>query len=243
MDSPPAGNGAREVFQRFVEAARLRPQQYQDIDLVAVAAELGQHPAELEERILTWRDAGWIEYRAGIRDLLLELLAPPADAKTALPAMLDDLAVRRARQIEALKGYVNARARVCRQQVVADYFGETIPGGKCGLCDHCQPRAGAPARPHRKLATTNATASHDEASVRAIILGCLRNLPYQVGVGGLVKILRGSIDVSQTATRLEQYGALASLSRKKLEGIITAMIADGSLLRDANAEYPMLRLP
>ena len=243
LDSPPAGNGARDAFQRFLQAARLRPQQYQDIDLVAIATVLGLHPAELEERILTWRDAGWIEYRAGIRDLLLELLAPPADAKTALPAMLDDLAVRRARQIEALKGYVNARARVCRQQVVADYFGETIPGGKCGLCDHCQPGAGAPTRPHRKLATTNATASHDEASVRAIILGCLRNLPYQVGVGGLVKILRGSIDVSQTATRLEQYGALASLSRKKLEGIITAMIADGSLLRDANAEYPMLRLP
>ena len=79
--------------------------------------------------------------------------------------------------------------------------------------------------------------------MRAIILACLRDLPYQVGVGGLVKILRGSIDVSQTATRLEQYGALASLPRKKLEAAIAAMVADGSLLRDASAEYPMLRLP
>ena len=76
-----------------------------------------------------------------------------------------------------------------------------------------------------------------------MILTCLRDLPYQVGVGGLVKILRGSIDVSQTATHMEHYGALAGLSRKKLEAVIAAMVADGSLLRDASAEYPMLRLP
>jgi ATP-dependent DNA helicase RecQ len=243
LDSSPAGHGEREAFQRFLQAARLRPQQYQDIDLVAVAAELGLRPAELEERILTWRDVGCLEYRAGIRDLLLELLAPPADAKTALPAMLDDLAVRRTRQIEALKAYVHAPARVCRQQFVADYFGETIPGGKCGLCDHCQPCAGASPRPRRRPAATSAQVSYDDASVRTIVLACLRDLPYQVGVGGLVKILRGSIDVSQTATRLEQYGTLARLTRKRLEAVIAAMVADGSLLRDASAEYPTLRLP
>jgi ATP-dependent DNA helicase RecQ len=243
LDSPPAGYSERVGFQRFLQTARIRPQQYQDIDLVAVAAELGLRPVDLEERILTWRNAGWVEYRAGIRDLLLELLAPPADAKTALPEMLDDLAERRTRQIEALKGYVNAPARVCRQQVVADYFGEQIPGEKCGLCDHCQPRAGASPRPRRRSATTSAAASQDEASIRAIILSCLRDLPYQVGIGGLVKILRGSIDVSQTATHLEQYGTLASLPRKKVEAVIAAMVTDGSVLRDASAEYPMLRLP
>jgi ATP-dependent DNA helicase RecQ len=243
LDSPPAGHGEHDAFQRFLQAARLRPRQHQDIDLVAVAAALSLYPAELEECILTWRDVGWLKYRAGIRDLLLELQPPPADAKTALPAMLDDLAVRRTRQIEALKAYVNARPRVCRQHVVAEYFGESIPGGKCGRCDHCQPRPSASPRPRQRLAATGGTASHDEASIRAIILACLRDLPYQVGVGGLVKILRGSIDVSQTATRLEQYGALASLPRKKLEAAIAAMVADGSLLRDASAEYPMLRLP
>jgi ATP-dependent DNA helicase RecQ len=243
LDSPPAGHGEHDAFQRFLQAARLRPKQYQDIDLVAAAAALGLYPAELEERILTWRDAGWLEYRAGIRDLLLELQLPPADAKTALPAMLDDLAVRRTRQIEALKAYVNTRPRVCRQQVVAEYFGETVPGGNCGLCDHCQPRAHISAKPRRAAGSMNTSFSHDEASIRTIILSCLRDLPYQVGVGGLVKILRGSIDVSQTATRLEQFGALASLSRKMLEAVIAAMVADGSLVRDASAEYPMLRLP
>jgi ATP-dependent DNA helicase RecQ len=243
LDAPPAGYGEHDVFQQFLQVARLRPRQHQERDLVATAAALGLYPAELEERILTWRDAGWLEYRAGIRDLLLELQPPPADAKSALPAMLDDLAVRRARQIEALKGYANARPRLCRQQVVAEYFGETIPGGKCGHCDHCQPRRGASPRLLRSPAATSGTVSHDEASICASILACLRDLPYQVGVGGLVKILRGSIDVSQTATRLEQYGTLANLPRKKLEAVIAAMVADGSLLRDASAEYPMLRLP
>jgi hypothetical protein len=49
--------------------------------------------------------------------------------------------------------------------------------------------------------------------------------------------------VNQTATRLERYGALANLTRKEAETIIAAMVADGGLLRDASAEYPMLRLP
>jgi ATP-dependent DNA helicase RecQ len=240
---PPAGHGEHDTFQQFVETAHLRPQQHQDSDLVAVAAALGVRPAELEERILTWRDAGRLEYRAGIRDLLLELCAPPTNAKTALPALLDDLAVRRARQIEALKQYVNAPLRNCRQQVVARYFGETIPGGRCGLCDHCQPRARSTARPRRAALGVIAPTGQDEASLRDTILACLRELPYQVGVGGLVKILRGSIDVSPTATRTAQYGTLAGLTRKRLEDVIAAMVSDGSLLRDASAEYPLLRLP
>jgi ATP-dependent DNA helicase RecQ len=241
LDSPPVDHGDQNAFQQFAEAARLRSQQYQDIDLVAVA--LSILPAELEERILTWRDAGLLEYRAGIRDLLLELCAPPADARTALPAMLDGLATRRARQIEALKVYAHARARICRQQVVASYFGESIPGGRCGLCDHCRPHARSTARSRRVSTGATAPASHDEAAVRSIILDCLRELPYHVGVGGLVKILRGSIDVSPTATRAAQYGALSGLKRKRLEEAIGAMVEDGTLMRDASAEYPTLRLP
>ncbi len=78
--------------------------------------------------------------------------------------------------------------------------------------------------------------------MRSIILDCLRELPYQVGVGGLVKILRGSVDVSPTAARAAHYGALASLPRKRLEQAIGAMVEDGSLVRDADAQYPTLRL-
>jgi ATP-dependent DNA helicase RecQ len=240
---PPAGQGEQDAFQRFVQAARLRPHQHQDVDLVAVASELSMSPSALEERILTWRDGGWVEYRSGMRDMLLEICPPPSDAKTALPALLSDLAARRARQIDALRGYVRAPTYLCRQQVVARYFGEEIPGGKCGLCDHCQPRARASTRPRHATSAPAALSSHDETSLRAVILACLRDLPYQVGVGGLVKILRGSIDVSPTGTRSAQYGTLATLSRKRLEAVIAAMVADGALLRDASAAYPTLRLP
>jgi ATP-dependent DNA helicase RecQ len=144
ITSPPAGHIEHDAFQRFLQAARLRP-------------------VEMEERFLTWRDAGWLEYRAGIRDLLLELCAPPADAKTALPALLDDLAVCRTHQIDAR------------------YFGETIPGGKCGLCDHCQPRARTAARPPRAAGNAHARSSYDEASLCDIILACLRDLPVASG--------------------------------------------------------------
>jgi hypothetical protein len=65
LDWPPAGHCEHGACQHFLQAARLRPQQYQDIDLVAVAAASGRYPAELEERILTWRDAGRLGFRAG----------------------------------------------------------------------------------------------------------------------------------------------------------------------------------
>jgi hypothetical protein len=229
------------AFHAFVAAARLRPQQFQTLDPLALAAQLGVSPAALEERLLAWRDAGLLDYRDGMRDLLIELCPPPADGKTALPELLARLEERRERQLAALAAYTHASE--CRQVVIARHFGERLPAGRCGVCDRCHPdvtASGATRGAFRRKPRPPRV--RDTAVVRATILACLRELPYAVGVSGLVRILRGAADVAPTGTRVAQFGALAGVGKTRLTREIEALIAEGALERDATAEYPLLRL-
>lgn len=240
----PAGTDEEAAFRAFLTAAGLRPSQLAPLDLVGLAARLETSPPALEEQLLTWRDAGLIEYREGARDLLLEICPPPADGKTKLPELLESLGERHERQIAALVAYT--RATVCRQRVVAHHFGERLPVAACGSCDRCDPRAvlaqdGTTATgksPHRPRLER----IRDDAEVRDTILACLREVPYAVGVSGLVRILRGSADTGQAAQRLATYGALAAVSQARLKHEIEALIDAGTLERDESGEYPMLRM-
>jgi hypothetical protein len=78
--------------------------------------------------------------------------------------------------------------------------------------------------------------------MRAAVLACLRELPYAVGVKGLILILTGSTNTAASAQRIPSFGALAGASKAALTREIQAMIAEGLLARDDTAEYPTLRL-
>ncbi|HEV7128230.1 MAG TPA: RQC domain-containing protein, partial [Ktedonobacterales bacterium] len=80
------------------------------------------------------------------------------------------------------------------------------------------------------------------ADVRAAILGCLRELPYAVGVTGLVAILRGSPNTPASAARLAQFGACADTSRTLLNRAVQALLDEGALERYMKDQYPMLRI-
>ncbi len=224
----------------FAAAARLRPQQFQTLDLVALAAQLGQTPAALEEQLLAWHDAGLLEYRESARDLLLEIAPPPADGKTLLPALLDALVERHDRQVGDLLAYT--RDAGCRQRTIARHFGERLPGGRCGVCDRCRPAeadgssAGGAARKQR------APRIRDDGVLREHIVGCLRELPYAVGISGLVRILTGSPDTGAAGARSPHFGALVGVSKARLTREIQALVAEGQLERDETAEFPLLRL-
>ncbi len=198
-------------------------------------------PAALEEQLLAWRDAHLLEYREGARDLLIEISAPPADGRTRLPELLDALAARRERQLDALLAYADAGE--CRQVVIARYFGERLPVRACGICDHC--------RPDTSWATSEASGSRrkprpprvrDGAVVRQTILACLGDLSYGVGISGLIRILRGSVDVAPSGTRSSHYGALAGVGQARLVREIEALLAEGILEREVDAQYPLLRV-
>jgi ATP-dependent DNA helicase RecQ len=234
----PAENSA---FRAFTSAAHLRPWQFQTLDLVALSAALKLAPAALEERLLRWRDAGLIEYRAGARDLLLEICLPPADGKSALPEMLDALAERHERQVDALVAYT--RSTRCRQRVIARHFGEQLPVRACGVCDRCRSGdADEPVAAPRPDRQPRPAASPSDAAVRAVIVDCLRELPYAVGVKGLVRILRGSPDTAPSGQRSPHFGALAALGPTRLTREVQALVAEGALERYEREAYPMLRV-
>jgi hypothetical protein len=238
----PADPAEAATFRAFTSAAHLRPWQFQTLDLVALGAALKLAPAALEERLLNWRDDGLIEYRAGARDLLLEICPPPADGKSALPELLDALAERHERQVDALVAYT--RSTQCRQRVIARHFGERLPVPACGVCDRCRTgNADEPAvapRPWRQ--PRPAEAPLDTAAVHAVIVDCLRELPYAVGVRGLVHILRGSPDTALSGQRSPHFGALAALGPTRLTREVQALVADGTLERYEREDYPMLRV-
>jgi ATP-dependent DNA helicase RecQ len=226
------------AFQAFCAAAHLRPWQFQTLDLLALAAQLSLAPAALEERLLSWRDAGLIEYRDGARDLLLEVCAPPADGRTALPALLEAIAERHERQVASLVAYT--RATECRQRVIARHFGERLRVATCGTCDCCR---GVVSEALSRLTRRRARRQTrpDVATVRTSVLACLRELPYEVGITGLVRILTGSVDTGPGAARLSQFGAMADLAKTRLKREIEAMVTAGLLERDEGGAYPVVR--
>jgi ATP-dependent DNA helicase RecQ len=236
LPSDPIEAGA---FRAFTSAAHLRPRQFQTLDLVALAAQLGLTPAALEERLLGWRDAGLLNYRDGARDLLLEISPPPAEGKTALPTLLDALADRHDSQVDALVAYT--KAAQCRQRVIARHFGERLPVPACGQCDICRGSSapGPTSMPRHRI---RAGPLPDAANVRATVLACLRELPYEVGITGLVRILLGSANTGISATRSPHFGALRDLGPTRLTREVQAMVADGTLERYESGQYPMVRV-
>jgi len=242
--SSPNGTSAA-ALGAFVATAHLRPQQFQTLDLLALAAHLRMSVAALEERLLAWCDAGLLDYRDGARDLLIELCTPPVDGKTRLPELLSRLEERRERQLAALVAYTHAID--CRQVVIARHFGDRLPVRACGVCDRCRPGSALGSGTRAAFGRSRSSGTRpprvrDTAVMRATILSCLRELPYAVGVSGLVHILRGSVDVAESGTRSAHFGALAGVPKKHLMREIEAMVAEGILERDAAAAYPLLRV-
>jgi DNA-binding IclR family transcriptional regulator len=63
-----------------------------------------------------------------------------------------------------------------------------------------------------------------------------------VGKKGLVNILRGSLVASIGADRCRQHGALAGLSRARIERLAEALVERGYLERDTSGEWPLFRV-
>jgi len=218
-------------FERFVSAARLRPDQPLSVDLKSVCARADFDPREVESRLLQWCDRGWLEYRGMGRDMLLELLPPPSDASQRVADLLEEYCVEQDKRIEEMVAYATTSG--CRHNHLGAYFGGQ-PVADCRSCDNCT----APTFTPEERPVKKAPPSVHPART---ILQCVSHLPFPLGKPGLSKVLKGSIASSVGADRCPEYGALAYLSLSAIVRQIELLIAEGYLSREEHG-YRLIAL-
>jgi ATP-dependent DNA helicase RecQ len=206
----------------FCQAARLRPGQPLTLDLVDVAQQAGLSLDDIERRVLDWADAGWLSYRPAGRDLLLELLPPPADAAQRIATLLERYETIQAQRVDEITAY--ARTVRCRHGHLNAYLGgRTIE--RCGACDNCveippPPDAGLP----------------DEREQLLTILRCVDAAPWSWGRHTLMRILRGDArprpgarSLHEKARDQAEFGALVFRSKTAVERIVDRLEYGGFL--------------
>lgn len=218
----------------FLAAARLTPYVLQSVDLVWLAQRLGLSVPDLEERLLTWRDADLLEYRGGSRQMLMELLPAPRDATERLQTLLETLQSQREAQIERLADY--AKSTTCRHKTIARHFAERLMRA-CGVCDRCAPE--------RAVVSARTGAGRPDGlsagvALDQMILACLLSLRHGVSKTGLARTLAGSIAAPPQGKHSAYYGRLADMKIREIEHAIERLIDSGYLCRAEDDEYRRL---
>lgn len=245
LDIPTSANvaltaaGARdgdEEFSRFARAARLKVGHRLSPEPLELAERSGVAPNEVEEKLLKWRDAGWLAYRGSGRVMLIERLPAPADSKRRL----EELIARHAsvQEARAARMVDYAETRRCRHEFVCGHFSEAA-GGRCAACDNCAPQQQPYERVSREARPSRSTLS-DEA-VRRAILQTARSLSGQVGFTGLVKALKGSVSSHIKRDRCPSFGVLADRPKTTIERWVSDLLESGQLERDGG-EYRLISL-
>ncbi len=187
---------ADDALAAFCEAARLSPEQWLTLDLVDVAHRAGLPLDDIEQRLLTWQDEGWLSYRPSGRDLTLKLLPPPKDARDRVAALLERYETIQAQHVDEITVY--AQTDRCRHGHLNAYLGGR-PIQRCEACDNCI-----------QIPPPLDIGLPDKHEQRLIILRCVAGAPWSWGRQSLKYILRGS---PKAPARAQQghpgFGALA----------------------------------
>ncbi|MCC6313886.1 MAG: hypothetical protein IT337_07710 [Thermomicrobiales bacterium] len=80
-----------------------------------------------------------------------------------------------------------------------------------------------------------------QADARAV-LEALHTAPFPVGKTGLTRLLEGSVTSRIQADRSRHFGALADLSKSRIEGIVDDLVEAGDLAYDRSGKFPVLAL-
>ncbi|NTW97696.1 MAG: RecQ family ATP-dependent DNA helicase, partial [Oscillochloris sp.] len=119
-DAPPPEPEA----ERVASLAGLEPGLWQEVNLLQLAEQVGWPPADLEGAMLRWHDAGYLRYRGGPRQVLIELLSAPPDVAARIDTLLADYQERQIQRVDAVAAY--ARASECRHRSIAAHFGQRL---------------------------------------------------------------------------------------------------------------------
>jgi ATP-dependent DNA helicase RecQ len=217
-----------DELQTVVSAARLRPGQPLDIDLITLAARAGSSPDALERQLLRWHDQGLLRYESSARDVLLELRPASADVGSRIDALLAEYGTRQDARIEAITIY--ARGLTCRHRAIAAHFGERLAPCQ-SACDICTPNTSD----GRRKATTNSSSAPLQRSlpgdqrplpaVAQAILAAVQELPGQLNDKELVCVLLGEPGYPSCAA----FGQLAGADFLAIRQAIVALVRAGRL--------------
>ena len=200
-------------FNRFVAAARLRPQQ----EVVRSYAELVQQSAidadQLEAQLLNWQQEGVLAVAASGRDVLLELPPPPADGTERITALLDRHSAIQAQRISEIVGY--ARTRRCLHGHLAGYLGGQ-PRQRCAVCNRCVGES--------LLPSTQSALPSDEDQLR-MILWVLQSQSW--GRRTLIYLLRGDEKAGDRAHQSKAFGRMNFRSESALDAMIGELVDHG----------------
>jgi len=217
-------------FADFTSTARLRPAQRLPLNAMELVERTGIPPQDIEAKLLTWQDRGWIWYHASGRAMLLEIPNPRGKERQTLERMLDYYDEAQKSRIDKLFDF--AGSKKCRHGMIAAHFGET-PVRNCGACDNCSPRKVVESVQSAQPRTVAAP----ESDIAQVILQVVAAMPFQVGRSGLLKVLKGSIESPLNESRFRLFGVLSNHNKSAIEKEIDDLIAKGSLARDPEPYY------
>jgi ATP-dependent DNA helicase RecQ len=198
---------------QFCSAARLQPGQSVIRDLLKVAAEAGLDARHLEQRILSWAAAGFLDYRSSARDPLLEVLPGPQDAKRRVRLLLEQYENIQRQRVAEVVAY--ATTRRCRHGHISAYLGGRVIAS-CQSCDSCRPAKAQP--PPVEL-----------PDVCTQLQAILQAAAHGWGQGNLVIILRGLPNAPPAARGGPGFAALAFRSETAIQHMIAGLVEAGFL--------------
>ncbi|NTW04006.1 MAG: hypothetical protein HGA19_22485, partial [Oscillochloris sp.] len=236
--SPP-----EDAAEQIAKLAELTIGVWQEVNLLHIADQVGWPPADLEGALLHWHDVGYLRYRGGPRQVLIEQLSPPPKLAEHIDALLASYQERQIQRVDAVATY--ARASECRHRSIAAHFGQRLARCKI-VCDICAPQLGL------RTGITRVTRSaaqpipprndNDPRSDVQRALDGLSNLPFPLGRSGLARVLKGSNSSPVEPERCPEFGALRHLAQSAVEDLIERLVADGYIQRDEQDEYRRLSL-
>jgi ATP-dependent DNA helicase RecQ len=154
------------------------------------------------------------------RAMSVEFLPAPDDAGERLGSLLDRSRAVAEERAERILAYADS-AR-CRQQLVAEHFGETGEE-PCGTCDRCT------ATPADGLIVFAADADELPDDIGGAIVAAVERLRWPLGTTGLTAMLAGSVSAPPSARRSPDFGLLAAARPGTIRRWVASLIGSGHL--------------
>ena len=223
-------------FIEFISSARLKTGQRIPIETASLCRRVSIGLNDIEEKLLLWRDRGFIYYHSSGRVMLIERLPAPSNAKQLIMDLLSKYMIFQEAQVE--KAFRYAETNHCKHDMIAEHFGEPGIEG-CRSCDNCVPQK-QPTVNVSKLANPIKTDLTDDQK-RQKVLETVRMVAGNVGFTGLVRLLKGSVMSHIKRDRCPNFGIFADYPKATIERCIREMLDDGCLERD-DSEYRLIWL-